>query len=81
MGKAGSFRPASCDGRWSSRPCSEKHRVACFAEGVWSVSAKAVRFDRADRQCVFAAPRNGWENGRLLAAGGGGVWVRWSDAQ
>jgi hypothetical protein len=69
------------DGRWSSRPCREKHRVACFADGQWSVSAKAVRYDRAATACAFAAPWNGWENGRLLTAGGGDVWVAWSDAE
>ena len=69
------------DGRWVSRPCGEKHRVACFADGEWTVSAKAVRFDKASRACAFAAPRNGWENQRLLAAGGGDVWVAWSDAE
>ena len=69
------------DGRWASRPCGEEHRVACFAGGAWTVSARAVTFDDADEQCVFAAPWNGWENGRLLAAGGGDVWVAWSDRQ
>lgn len=69
------------DGRWVSRPCREKHRVACFADGAWSVSTKPVRFDRAARACSFAAPWNGWENQRLLAVSGGDVWVAWSHAQ
>jgi hypothetical protein len=63
------------DGRWRARPCGEKHRVACFADGTWTVSARAVRFARAAAQCVFKAPWNGWENDRLLAAGVGEVWV------
>jgi hypothetical protein len=63
-------------GRWVARPCGERHRVACFAEGQWTVSAKPVRFAKAAGACAFAAPWNGWENQRLLAVGGGDVWVR-----
>jgi hypothetical protein len=68
------------DGRWVSRPCGEQHRVACFADGAWSVSADAVGYAEAGDRCAFSAPWNGWENDRLLAAGGGEVWVR-SDLQ
>jgi hypothetical protein len=64
------------DGRWVSRPCTEKHRVACYADGQWTVSAKAVRWDHADRQCAFAAPWNGRENELLRRAAHGDVWVR-----
>jgi hypothetical protein len=35
-----------------------------------------VRFAKAAGACAFAAPWNGWENQRLLAVGGGDVWVR-----
>lgn len=31
--------------------------------------------------CAFSAPWNGWENARLLDAGGGDVWVAWSDTE
>jgi hypothetical protein len=71
------------DGRFVSAPCTQKHRVACFDGTSWSASRKAVRFDRAADACAasassFDVPWNGWENGRLLTAAGGGVWLAYA---
>jgi hypothetical protein len=68
------------DGRWSTRPCEELHRAACFVDGAWSVSTDPVAWAEADDACAFARPWNGWENQELLTVGGGDVWVRWSSA-
>jgi hypothetical protein len=72
------------DGHFVSAPCAQKHRVACFdaTTGAWTASRKAVRFDRAADACPtgssFDVPWNGWENGRLLAASGGDVWLAYT---
>lgn len=68
------------DGRWVTKACGERHRAACYADEMWSVTTEAVTYAEAADACAFAAPWNGWENGRLLAAGGD-VWVRWSDVE
>jgi len=70
------------DGRFVSAPCTQKHRVACFDGTSWSASRKAVRFDHAADACPagssFEVPWNGWENGRLVAAGHGDVWLAYA---
>lgn len=48
---------------------------------MWSVTTEAVTYAGAASACAFDRPWNGWENGRLFAASGGDVWVRWSDAE
>ena len=72
------------DGRLYASSCREKRRAACFDGTSWSVTRKAVRFAQAHDACAnagagFDVPWNGWENGRLLHAGGGDVWVACSD--
>lgn len=71
------------DGRFASMPCASKRRVACFDGAAWTVTDRAVRFEKAADACSrigarFDVPWNGWENGRLLAAGGGDVWLAYA---
>lgn len=77
------------DGRWESRVCGQRHRVACrAADGSWSVPPGLARARSAPRLCatgdqVNAVPRTAYE-GQLLAvaqraAGASTVWLghRW----
>lgn len=71
-------------GRWFTRPCGERHRVACRdATGLWRIARKATARGAA-RACgrpalVQGVPRTGYEGQRLLAAqkraGAGAVWL------
>lgn len=71
------------DGRWASRSCDERHRVACrAADGRWSVSERAVTARAAPRECrtpgaVNGVPRTGREGWLLqrAAIGAGDVWL------
>jgi hypothetical protein len=72
-------------GRWQSRPCGERHRVACRdAAGGWFVSRARVRARAAPRVCgsrtvVNGVPRTGFEGQLLRAAmariGARGAWL------
>lgn len=73
------------DGRWATRPCAERHRVACRdATGYWRIPAGKVSARAAARLCgrpalVQGVPRTGYEGQRLRAsqarAGAGEVWL------
>lgn len=71
------------DGRFVSSPCTQLRRAACYDGTGWRVTRQVVRFSRAATACAvagahFDVPWNGWEDGRLLAAGGGDVWVAYA---
>jgi hypothetical protein len=73
------------DGRLVASSCGDKRRAACYDGTAWSVTRKEVRFARAADACAavgagFDVPWNGWENERLLEAGGGDVWVAYADS-
>ncbi|WP_320673283.1 hypothetical protein [Patulibacter defluvii] len=71
------------DGRWASRPCGERHRVACRdGAGRWTVPATLASAATAPRACrdpgtVNGVPRTGREGWLLqaTAAGAGDVWL------
>lgn len=77
------------DGRWESRVCGQRHRVACrAADGSWSVPPGLARARAAPRLCasadrVNAVPRTAFDGQRLAvaqrAAGAPTVWLghRW----
>lgn len=64
-------------GRWESRPCTERHRVACRTlRGTWHVArGRALRESGAATRCIrsrrgarHAVPRTGYEAQRLRMA-------------
>lgn len=71
-------------GRWFTRPCAERHRVACRdGTGLWRIAKRATARGAA-RACgrpglLQAVPRTGYEGARLRAAqeraGSGPVWL------
>ncbi len=77
-------------GRWQSRPCGERHPVACRAAGgAWSVATPAVPEAAAPALCSrmgasFAVPRTGYEAQLLRlamqAAGAGEAWLAYRRA-
>jgi hypothetical protein len=71
------------DGRWLTAPCGAPHRAACRTTAGWTVTPRAVRYDRASSACSaigarFDLPRTGYENSLLRqAAGNNDVWLRY----
>ena len=73
------------DGRWESRPCVERYRVACRSRfGYWRVPRGRAPADSAARICgrpglVNGVPRTGYENQLLRRAAdwgrAGPVWL------
>jgi hypothetical protein len=73
------------DGRWETRACSERHRVACRdANGDWFVPAARVIARAAPRVCASTrvangVPRTGYDGQRLRdamrRAGAGSAWL------
>jgi hypothetical protein len=83
--RSGACAIQRADGRWESRACDERHRVACrAADGSWSVSSGAETAARAGLGCrrpgaVNGVPRTGHDGFVLqraaAAAGAGEVWL------
>jgi hypothetical protein len=80
--RSGACTVQRADGRWETRPCRERHPVACrTADGGWRVVSGRLRATDGARRCraagaTFAAPRTGYENGELRAiAGERTVWL------
>ena len=82
---SGSCALQRSDGRWVSRPCGERHRVACRDRGLgWRVPKGTVPAASAPRLCASprlrsAVPRTGY-GGQLLRvaqqrAGAASVWL------
>ena len=71
---AGSCSVQRSDGRWETRSCTERHRVACRdAAGRWFVPGARVTAGAAPRACrsasaVSAVPRTGFDGQELRAA-------------
>jgi hypothetical protein len=72
------------DGRWVTRGCGSRHLAACRgAGGGWTLTPKAVAWNRAGRACraggaSFGLPRTGYENAQLRdLAGSRGVWLNY----
>ncbi len=69
------------DGRWSTRPCSERHLVACAVGRSWRLSRGPVTFSRARDACraihgFFGLPYEAFSNSNLRhAAGDQVVWI------
>lgn len=72
-------------GRWFSRPCETRKRVACrTGDGGWIVPARAIngragRFPCRQAGASYAVPRTGYEQqvlvGAMRAAGTDRVWL------
>ncbi len=69
------------DGRWVTRPCTERRAVACRTDdGSWvlrgPVPWEAARGACTSAGAAFASPRTGYENARLRqTAGSAEVWL------